>query len=99
MVSSSFIQKLKAFNISNAWQLVSVYCSHVESSENFKINYKTKKEKVRNQTTCITKFSTKKKKMKERKKEREGDGQTDREEEEKKDQQKKKEGDGQTNRE
>ena len=37
--------------------------------------------------------------MKERKKEREGDGQTDREEEEKKVQQKKKEGDGQTNRE
>ena len=37
--------------------------------------------------------------MKERKKEREGDGQTDREEEEKKVQQKKKEGDGQTDRE
>ena len=37
--------------------------------------------------------------MKESKKEREGDGQTDREEEEKKDQQKKKEGDGQTDRE
>ena len=61
MESSSFIQKFKAFNISNAWQLVSVYYSHVESLGNLKNKYKTKKEKVRNQTTCITKFSQKKK--------------------------------------
>ena len=64
--SSSFIQKLKAFNISNARQLVLVYCSHMKSLGNFKNKYKTKKEKVRNQTTYITKFS---------KKEREGDRQ------------------------
>ena len=60
MESSSFIQKLKTFNISNARQLVSMYCSHVESLGNFKNKYKTKKEKVRNQTTYITKFSKKK---------------------------------------
>ena len=58
--SSSFIQKLKTFNISNARQLVSMYCSHVESLGNFKNKYKTKKEKVRNQTTYITKFSKRK---------------------------------------
>ena len=67
--SSSFIQKLKTFNISNARQLVSMYCSHVESLGNFKNKYKTKKEKVRNQTTYITKFS---------KREREGDRQRSR---------------------
>ena len=67
--SSSFIQKLKTFNISNARQLVSMYCSHVESLGNFKNKYKTKKEKVRNQTTYITKFN--KKKERETKKEEE----------------------------
>ena len=58
--SSSFIQKIKVFNIFNARQLVSVYCSHVESLGNFKNKYKTKKEKVRSQTTYITKFSKRK---------------------------------------
>ena len=66
MESLSFIQKIKVFNIFNARQLVSVYYSHVESLGNFKNKYKTKKEKVRNQTTYITKFSKRK---------REGDGQ------------------------
>ena len=41
--SSSFIQKLKVFNISNA-----SVSSHVESLGNFKKKYKAKKEKVRN---------------------------------------------------
>ena len=41
--SSSFIQKLKVFNISNA-----SVSSHVESLGNFKKKYKVKKEKVRN---------------------------------------------------
>ena len=65
--SSSFIQNLKAFNISNARQLVSVYCRHVESLGSFQyfqcqatsvnvVMTNTKKEKVRNQTTYITKF-------------------------------------------
>ena len=65
--SSSFIQNLKAFNISNARQLVSVYCRHVESLGSFQyfqcqatsvnvVITNTKKEKVRNQTTYITKF-------------------------------------------
>ena len=76
--SSSFIQKLKTFNISNARQLVSMYCSHVESLGNFKNKYKTKKEKVRNQTTYITKFSKKK------------ESETNKEEEEKKRKKKKK---------
>ena len=49
--SSSFIQKLKAFNVSNAWQLcLATVLSHVESLGNFKNKYKIKKEKVRNQT-------------------------------------------------
>ena len=46
-----------------------MYCSHVESLGNFKNKYKTKKEKVRNQTTYITKFN--KKKERETKKEEE----------------------------
>ena len=41
--SSSFIQKLKVFNISNA-----SVSSHVENLGNFKKKYKAKKEKVRN---------------------------------------------------
>ena len=73
--SSSFIQKLKTFNISNARQLVSMYCSHVESLGNFKNKYKTKKEKVRNQTTYISSAKKKRgrrtKKKKKKKKEEE----------------------------
>ena len=77
--SSSFIQNLKAFNISNARQLVSVYCRHVESLGSFQyfqcqatsvnvVMTNTKKEKVRNQTTYITKFRREGDRLKRRRK-------------------------------
>ena len=77
--SSSFIQNLKAFNISNARQLVSVYCRHVESLGSFQyfqcqatsvnvVITNTKKEKVRNQTTYITKFRREGDRLKRRRK-------------------------------
>ena len=79
----------ETFNISNASLLVSVYCRHVERLGSFQyfqcsvasvsvVITDTNEEKVRTQTTYITKFS--------KKKERE----TDREEEEKKGKKKKK---------
>ena len=74
--SSSFIQNLKAFNISNARQLVSVYCRHVESLGSFQyfqcqatsvnvVITNTKKEKVRNQTTYMIHNKVQQKKRKE----------------------------------
>ena len=61
-----FYSKIKNFQYFQclAWQLVSVYYSHVGSLGNYKNKYKTKKEKVRNHTTYITKFSKIKKEKK-----------------------------------
>ena len=82
-----FYSKIKNFQYFQclAWQLVSVYYSHVGSLGNYKNKYKTKKEKVRNQA-----IHNKVQQKKRKKKKREGDGQTEKEEEEKKVQQKKK---------
>ena len=73
-----FYSKIKSFQYFQCLATSVSVLSHVESLGNFKNKYKTKKEKVRNQTTYITKFSKKK------------ESETNKEEEEKKRKKKKK---------